>query len=305
LAKGIPFVLVTTTAVVATSILANALMQRWPRRHALWFVLGVLTVIALGIGALSYRQQMWGEGLGAAAIAVWVVLAVMTVLVTSGFGSWRSEMEAMRATFRADVDAEFLTARVRSQHLADIARDAARVLHGSVQSRLVACAMAIDRASASGDRDALVAALAAAREALEEPLPERTAIAGSIADEVSRKVALWGDACTFTIDVDPGASTSDVDPLTVGRVVEEGLTNAIRHGAATAISVSVGADGGGVVVVVADDGTGPKEGTAGLGSALLDQATGGAWSLDRMEDLTVLRAHIPASRLPTGTSLNV
>ena len=280
-------------------------MRRWPRRHALWFVLGVLAFIALGIGALSYRQQLWGEDLDGVDVTVYVVFAVLTVLITSGFGSWRSEMEAMRATFRADVDAEFLTARVRSQHLADIARDAARVLHGSVQSRLVACAMAIDRASASGDRDALVAALAAAREALEEPLPERVAIGGSIADEVSRKVALWGDACAFTVEVEPGASTSAVDPLTVGRVVEEGLTNAIRHGAATAISVSVGVEVGGVVIVVADDGAGPKEGAAGLGSALLDQATRGDWSLDRMGDQTVLRAHIPASRLPTGTSLNV
>lgn len=305
LAQGIPFVLVTTTAVVAISILANALMRRWPRRHALWFVLGVLAVIALGIGALSYRQQQWGEGLVAVTVAVWVILAVMTVLVTSGFGSWRSEKEAMRATFRADVDAEFLTARVRSQHLADIARDAARVLHGSVQSRLVACAMAIDRASASGDREALVAALAAAREALEEPLPERAAIAGSIADEVSRKVALWGDACAFTVEVDPDVSASGVDPLIAGRVVEEGLTNAIRHGEATAISVSVGVEFGGVVIVVADDGTGPKESTAGLGSALLDQATGGAWTLERVGDLTVLCAHIPASRLPSGTSLTV
>lgn len=303
--QGILLVLMTTAAVVVISILCNASMERWPRRHALWFVLGLLAVIAVGLGALFYRQQLWGEDLDGVDVIVFVVFAVLTVLITSGFGSWRSEIEAMRATFRAEVDAEFIAARVRSQHLADIARDAARVLHGSVQSRLVACAMAIDRASASGDREALVVALGAAREALEEPLPERAVVSGSIADEVSRKVALWGDACEFTVIVAPGVAATAVDPLTVGRVVEEGLTNAIRHGAATAISVSVGVEVGGVVIVVADDGIGPKESAAGLGSALLDQMTGGAWSLDRVGDLTVLCAHVPASRLPMGNSVNV
>ena len=95
-----------------------------------------------------------------------------------------------------------------------------------------------------------------------------------------------------------------VDPLIVGRVVEDGLTHAIRHGDATAISVRVGIEVGGVVILVAYDGAGPKESTAGLGSAMLDQAIGGAWSLQRVGELTELRAHVPASRVPTGTALS-
>ena len=303
--QALPFVVVTTLAVAVIGVGTNALMRRWPRWHAECFVAGTASLVGLGLVALVYRGREWGEGSSPGAVVAWAILSVVTILVTSGFGSWRSEMSAMRSAFRSEVDEEFIAARVRSEQLADIARDAARVLHGSVQSRLVACALAIDQSSASGDRESLLVALAAAREALEAPLPERAATAGSIADEVARKVALWGDACAFTVEVDPGASTSAVDPLTVGRVVEEGLTNAIRHGAANAISVSVGAEAGGVAVIVADDGTGPKESTAGLGSAFLDQATGGNWSLDRMGDRTVLCAHVPASRLPTGASVNV
>jgi len=165
---------------------------------------------------------------------------------------------------------------------------------------MITGALAIDQSSASGDRESLLVALAAAREALEEPLPGHTLVVGSIAEEVARKVSLWGDACRFTVAVGPGVSTSGADSLIVGRVVEEGLTNAIRHGQATAISVRVDVEGAGVLIVVADDGAGPKEGTAGLGSALLDQATGGAWSLQRVGERTELRAHVPASRLASG-----
>lgn len=300
---AVPFVALTTTAVIALSAAANALMRLWPRRHALWFLLGSASLLALGFGALAYRSRVWGEDITAATVVAWVCLSAATIVITSGFGSWRSETNSMRSAFRAEVDSRFIAARVRGQQLADIARDAARVLHGSVQSRLVACAMAIDRASESGDREGLLVALAAAREALQEPLPERPAIAGSIADEVARKVALWGDACDFTIDVDQDVSAAGVEPLIVGRVVEEGLTNAVRHGKATAISVRVGAEGAGAVIVVADDGVGPQCIAAGLGSALLDQATGGAWSLEREGDLTVLRAHVPRPRQTAGSSL--
>lgn len=293
--EALTFVVVTTLAVAVIGVGVNALMRQWPRWHAGFFVAGTVSLVGLGLGALVYRGREWGEGISPGVVVAWAVLAVVTVLVTSGFGSWRSELSAMRSAFRSEVDEEFIAARVRSEQLADIARDAARVLHGSVQSRLVACALAIDRSSASGDRESLLVALAAAREALEEPLPGRTLVAGSIADEVARKVALWGDACVFTIAVDPAASTLAVDPLTVGRVVEEGLTNAIRHGQATAIWVSVGVEDGGLVVVVADDGAGPSAAEAGLGSALLDQATGGDWSLDRVGDHTELRARIPES----------
>ena len=194
------------------------------------------------------------------------------------------------------MDEEFIGAQARGRELADLARDAARVLHGTVHSRLVACSLAIDRALQADDRAALTAALAAAREALEEPLGDTSRAPGSIGSEVARKVALWGDVCAFTVDVDPRVdSVASVDPLVVGRVVEEGLMNAIRHGAATAVDVRVSLDDESVVVRVVDDGVGPGGGTAGLGSALLDQATLGQWSLARIGDATELRAVIKAS----------
>jgi len=72
----------------------------------------------------------------------------------------------------------------------------------------------------------------------------------------------------------------------VGRVVEEGLSNAIRHGGAKQIEVRVtggqpgsafGADG--VVVVIEDNGNGPGGGEPGLGSSLLDSVSQ-TWELE-------------------------
>lgn len=297
LRDGLPYVVVTAAAVGGTSQAANALMRRFPRHHAALFLLGLATFLALGLAALAFQVRVWGSSAYpsvAAAAIISAAVGIVVVLVTSGFGTWRSEMEAMRSAFRADVDAEYIAAQARSRQLADIARDAARVLHGSVQSRLVACAMAIDRAS--GDRHALQLALIAARDALSEPLPASGLVAGSIGEEVRRKVGLWGSLCRFRVIVDPRVEDVPADSLVVGRVVEEGLVNAIRHGAATEVAVTVAPDGEGVLIVVADDGRGPGEVTAGLGSALLDQVTGGAWTLRRRDGWTELRARIPAAR---------
>lgn len=296
--EGLPYVVLTNLAVAVAAVTANALMSRFPRHHSALFLAGSAVIIGIGWIAIAYQESVWGGSAyphPLAAAAASAVVGLLIIFVTSGLGSWRSEMDAMRSAFRASVDAEFVATCARGRQLADIARDAARVLHGSVQSRLVACAMTIDRAVASGDRATLLAALASAREALEEPLPERTAAVGSIGDEVTRKVSLWGDACQFRVVIAPEVRDSCVDPLVVGRVVEEGLTNAIRHGDATSIDVTLGADERGILVLVSDDGVGPKNVSAGLGSALLNQVSGGSWSLDRVGDRTELRALIPTS----------
>jgi signal transduction histidine kinase len=202
-------------------------------------------------------------------------------------------MTEMRDAFRASVTAETIAALARGHRVADVTREVARELHGSVQTRLVACAMAMDKASNEGDRGALAAALAEAQQVLAVPLSV-PAGATSVADEVRRKIALWGDLCDFSIDVDPGAEGA-VQADVVGRIVEEGLTNAVRHGSATAVEVRVEVSDGEVLVQIADNGAGPGGGAAGLGSAMLDQATARRWRLDHEDGFTHLRAWLPVN----------
>ena len=296
LATALPSVLANAALVVAVCEIVNAAMRRWPRRHAGLFLTGVIALQSLNVAVLVYRHVVWGMPVSAPLFVFQVLAGIGLILLTSGFGQWRSEMASMREAFRVEVDEEFIGAQARGRELADLARDAARVLHGTVQSRLVACSLAIERALQTDDRAALATALAAAREALDEPLGDEVRATGSISTEVARKVALWGEVCTFTIHVDPRVDAiAAVDPVVVGRVVEEGLTNAIRHGAATVVDVDVRLDDASVVVCVRDDGAGPGGGTAGLGSALLEQATLGRWSLARSGNATELRAVIKAS----------
>lgn len=291
--RGLVYSAVTVGAVLVVCATFNALMRRWPDHHAGLFIAAIATLQLVNVIVWLWRRVLWDARDPLWLVIVALCVSVIAILVTSGFGSWRSEMNDMRDALRASVDAETVAALARGHRVADVTREVARELHGSVQTRLVACAMAMDRASSQGDRAGLTAALAEAQEVLAMPLsaPGRPT---SVDDEVRRKVALWGDLCDFRIDVDPAADDAAQADV-VGRVVEEGLTNAVRHGSASVIEVRVEVSGNEVLVQVSDNGSGPSGGAAGLGSALLDQATGRRWDLVRSGDWTHLRAWLPVT----------
>ena len=174
------------------------------------------------------------------------------------------------------------------------------VLHGAVQTRLVACAMMIDNSSKSGDETSLNLAMLEALSILQAPLPisESEITLGA---EVSRKLALWRGLCAFELQIDPRlVDVTNPEPREVGRIIEEGISNSIRHGGASKILVSVmsGADGS-VVVQIDDNGSGiskPSQGKPGIGTAMFASATGGSWSLSSLEQGARLIAPIPAQK---------
>jgi len=102
-----------------------------------------------------------------------------------------------------------------------------------------------------------------------------------------------------TVTLDPGADAVP-DPLAThaADVVEEGIANAVNHGAASQVQVAVHADDGAMTITVADDGRGPQGGTAGMGSRLMGQYRA-RWRLAEGDRGAVLTAEIP---LPVGDS---
>jgi signal transduction histidine kinase len=83
--------------------------------------------------------------------------------------------------------------------------------------------------------------------------------------------------------------------VTIGRIVEEGISNAIRHGKATSIDISVTrVDELTVRVEVLDNGHGPQGGKASVGSAFVQQASSGRWSLTACSSGSQLEALVTA-----------
>jgi signal transduction histidine kinase len=290
---GLAYATIVSAAIALCCTVANTLMQTKPRFHARWFIAGLVALLLVDAAAAWLKFALWGESVEPLVVVVAMAVTTFIVLITSAFGAWTDEWDHVRTALRKQVAHETVASLARTRLLAEIARDAAKVLHGSVQARLIACAIALETADS---REQLVDALASAREVLERPFPHSVERSPAVHTEVRRKVSLWGDACVFRVIISEDVEGL-VDPVSVGRIVEEGVTNSIRHGAAHEIDVSVTSDGDFAVIEVVDDGVGPHRGTPGLGTAMIEHATGGQWSLVRDGSKTRLTAHLKLARM--------
>ncbi len=285
--RGVTLLTMQCLAILGICGPANALMRRFPCQHSKIFI-GALVLLESGVIATSFFRESWVTGSAPLSWAIaQVIVGTALVLITSGFGAWRQFDVSSRDLFRDRLRRNTVASMARSRQLADLARQASRLLHGSVQTRLHSCAMAIDSAGEAGSERTRIEALLEALAILDQPM-EQPPLSGSIGEEVQRKVALWGSLCEFTIEIKRDShvdvDTTHSSPESIGRIVEEGISNAIRHGKATRIDIVVSTRPDGTCdVEITDNGTGPQGGKPGIGSALLHQLSAGAWSLISLE----------------------
>ncbi len=273
--------------------LGNAAMRRWPRQHAAIFITATIIVQAGHLLAnIPARAIAGADPYTLPEFLVASVIGIFLVLLTSSFGTFRSYRKNVARTMTAELNTELSDSIAASRQVAQLARESARILHGTVQTRLIACAVAIERAMDTRDVEAFQAALHEAHAVLADPIRIENNDDVTVAGEVQRKTSLWSGLCDVTVDVDPQlANTTGRVARDIGRVVEEGLSNAIRHGGAGAISVSVEEANNQIVVVVEDDGAGPQGGAPGLGSSLLDSVSA-HWQLTARGTGARLTVHV-------------
>jgi two-component sensor histidine kinase len=266
---------------IPVMLVANALMRRHPTRHASIFLIALALLQVVVVVRASLRD-LWISGSGSIAwILLQMVAVVVVVLVTSGFGAWRNREAAQLANVRAVMDEEGDAARERSAQIALLARETAQYLHGSLQTRLIGCSLAMEQASETGDVAALEGALSEARAALDDG-PTTVPAMHSLREEVARKVDLWHGFVEFDVAIDDRIGDSTERAAVVGRVVEEAISNAIRHGHASRVAVSVSqGENGGVSIDILDNGRGPQGGSQGMGSAYLAMVSEGRWTMEK------------------------
>lgn len=279
---------------LAVQVLAVALVlivsDRWIRsqgeRRATGFWMGVLlsTVAAavvpyaLPVPDWTPRQvQYW-----AIACALETVLLVVFMSLALGLAGSRNSV-LLRA--RASLSSAEVTQRVRARELAEASRKLARHLHSSLQGRLMAIALELERAAEQ--RDLAVAADATRRlealletplvQALEHPTIELERALQSLVSE-------WSVIADVRLRIDIPAGTSIGRPDLVVGIAEEAIANAIRHAHASHVEIGVTASDDDVLVSVRNDGSVSRTRSAGLGSRWLDSVSPDNWRLQPLPD---------------------
>ena len=298
--RGLIILVFTVGMTIAICTTANAITKRKPKYYLPMFIsVFILLQFRRFVSANIVAQWASNQETAEVFITQIIINAIGFVSIVT-LSAWRRINIGVLNELQLDIKEQQVGAITRSKQTAEVAREMSSVLHGAVQTRLVACAMMIDNSSKSGDETSLNLAMLEALSILQAPLPisESEITLGA---EVSRKLALWRGLCAFELQIDPRlVDVTNPEPREVGRIIEEGISNSIRHGGASKILVSVmsGADGS-VVVQIDDNGSGiskPSQGKPGIGTAMFASATGGSWSLSSLEQGARLIAPIPAQK---------
>ena len=163
-----------------------------------------------------------------------------------------------------------------------LSRELAKYLHGTIQSRLMASAMALEKAGRKGDKRALEKELAQAYESLRVPSASYFAAPEeSFKAEINKVISKWNDLLNIKVKIDK--SIGDLAPAKsqeIGNAINEGLSNAFRHGGATTVKLNIAKAKSGISVEMIDDGQGPLGGKGGLGAEWFNAIAGKNWKLD-------------------------
>ncbi len=286
----------------AGCLLALALRFSWPRN---------LILCAVSLAAFVAFQRpnvLFGEtvltrtapGIGGAEAAV-LILALASVALAAclvrALADMLREAEAAVAHLDVTIDrlSEFNQDLQRYARVADeeaITKERNRIsreihdISGYIFTNLVAL---MDAAISMGGRDAErlaelhAAARAQAKEGLQETRRALRALRASDAHRERGIAAIFKIKTVFErvtgieVAVEAGnmpPSFGDEIDLAVYRIVQEALTNAMRHGRATRVTVQFWIEDGSLELCVQDDGLGAKEIAKGIGLTGMEERVG-------------------------------
>jgi two-component sensor histidine kinase len=169
------------------------------------------------------------------------------------------------------------------------------VIHGPLQSALISAALKLQAPEPLSAREMID--LRSHIDSAYATLDSADHVGPDFSSFLTSLCQLWHGLCTITTS-DPQDLTSRIDEslptaAAATEIVREAVGNAIRHGGATTVVISLDSDDERLLsIVVTDNGTGVVEGASpGLGSDLFD-ALAFRWSRETSTHGTTVRAEV-------------
>jgi signal transduction histidine kinase len=272
----------------------NVLMRRFPEKHAPLFV---STFAALQLNTIigNVLQKEWhGIEFTFEFVLLEISFSAILVALTSTFPLWRINKSQELSLFDQSISDSRLQVVQQNHEISELMSRASKLLHGPVQSQLVACAMFLDSTDKNTPIGEIRNSLERARAAIDDhvvALADVTNFDGNstLGEEVTKKVALWQGIMSVEVDLMPDVSILE-NPLAVhiAQIVEEALANASRHGNATSVGISLKRHDDSIVLVVNDNGSLIPVRKQGLGMAMVSQLSNGNYSLKASDSGTQL-----------------
>jgi len=264
----------TAVYVLLVAFVANRLAPRLsPNAAVASYVIAIGFLLASGL-VVQFADTAVGSGETAG--------QGIALLASLGFGLFYplggplTRIGILRAEtldrLRTTISQQEITNGVLRREEQRIRREIATALHGSWTANLTAASMRLQQAIDGGDREAATQALFEARQIVDVDIAsvanQPTTDLPSILDTL---IASWEGLVTITANIDqPPAASQRVLKL-IEDVVTEGINNAVRHGDADRIDITIAEQQSSIQISISDNGTaGPPSGRRGTGTRLLD-----------------------------------
>lgn len=166
--------------------------------------------------------------------------------------------------------------------------DLARYLHGELQAGLVATSLLLERAVKTGDLDLANIAIRSTLDILKQDHARFSQSRKSTPQARLEKISSgWRGIAEVKIRIDWISELDTSVQDDVIELIDEGVSNAIRHAKSNDISVSGSRVGAELHIQILSDGSGFSANSAGLGTRLFNELTSN-WAYSKQGDLNLL-----------------
>ena len=175
--------------------------------------------------------------------------------------------------------------------------DLARYLHGELQAGLIATCLLLQRASNTGDTELARHALRSAANILRQDHARVSQSKISSPQARLEKISAgWRGIAEVRIDLN-WIDSLDASLLNdVITLIDEGVSNAIRHAKASTITVSGSRESADLHIEILSNGSGMTEQTPGLGTKLFNELTS-SYEFEKQGDLNLLKFTVRSTHL--------
>lgn len=247
------------------------------------YIFGYLVALTGAVSLGLYLSDLiFGEIRNGSFALTWFVATILALqtflLATLGHQMITADrsLERELELLFSEVDIED---RARLAHSTLINRDYAQFLHSDVQNQVLVSALAA-RQDGFTNED-LLGEIQRLRSLFNELENDRSIdVAVTFQDLMTTMSERWEGFLELEFSIDEKLLRVKCNRgWALSEVLNEAISNSIRHGKASSVKVSITENLRGFEVQVADDGLGPTAGKTGLGSKIIDEITQGDWQL--------------------------
>jgi hypothetical protein len=212
------------------------------------------------------------------------LIYIPTLVVISGLmvAALRMRQEVLDH-IQKSIDATKIEALATEHAMLRLSKEMAKYLHGNLQSRMMASALAIESAGNANNQIDLAFEISQVRATFSTPFDHFTSLQlAGLSTLLSDLKRIWDGLVEINSTIDGNEDElSSLDRTAAFQCLEEGVANAVRHGLASEVAIDIQIGQSQVDISITDNGLGPRDGEPGLGSSLFTSFAGNRWSLRR------------------------